>query len=125
MHSKVSKYISIMSVVLIVILIAWFYLLGGIRGLEGVAWILGILGAPLTFLDFFLFKFNITRGFIPSFIAIVSLYLLQYQLIALMFRKNILNLKTKIGLLFTMSTIILIAICATAMAHIIFAKPKI
>ncbi len=124
MRSKLSNIISIISILIALILTSWVSFLGGRRGLEGVAWILGILGAPVTFLDFLLYKFNITQGFIASFIVIVFLYLLQYQLLALLFKKNILNFKTKLGLFLSLVSIGLIIISGIIMFSIIFAKPN-
>lgn len=125
MHQKLSISISLTSIALAIILIAWFFLSGGTSGLEGAAWIIAILGAPTTFLDFILYKLNFTQGFTSSFLAIIFLYLAQYQLIAILFKKGVLNLRTKLGTFFVLVTIALIILSATIMTNIIFAKPKL
>jgi len=59
----------------------------GKEGLIGAAWVLNIIGSPLTFLTHLIFKLKYFRGLYKQYFLISFLYLLQYQLIAVFFYK--------------------------------------
>ena len=86
---------------------------------ESAGWILATLGAPTTFLCWILYKIGIGKEYIPSFIWICLFYLLQYQLIALLFYKGIINLTSKKGVAYIGAIIVIIVVSASIMWKII------
>ncbi len=121
MRKVLSFGISILSIVVGIILVARSYISygTGYGFAESAGWILATLGAPTTFLYWILYKIGIGKGYIPSFIWICSFYLLQYQLIALLFYKGIINLTSKKGIAYIGTIVITIVISANIMWRII------
>ena len=79
MSNILSVCISSFSIIIAVILIMYHYFSYGIKGLEGAGWILAVLGAPTTLLDFFIYKLGISKGNIIADLVWVTLfYLIQY-----------------------------------------------
>lgn len=113
--------ISILSVVVGIAVIIGCYITGGKVGLwEGSAlWILATLGAPTTFLGWVLSKIGLATGFISSYILVSFFYLLQYQLIAYLIYKEIINLASKSGIIYLTIILITILISAKIMWNII------
>lgn len=113
--------ISILSIIVGVIIIVGCYIMGGKTALwEGAAgWILATLGAPTTFLGWILAKIGLVKGFIPSYISVCFFYLLQYQLIALLIYKGIINLTSKSGIIYLIVILIIILVSAKIMWNIV------
>ena len=107
MRNKLAILVSIFSIMIAVVLIIFSYVVGGINGLEGAGWILGVLGAPTTLLDFFIYKAGLSRGLIPDLIWIIFFYLVQYQFIAMLVATS--KGKRRIILAFLIFVIILIS----------------
>jgi hypothetical protein len=112
MRKKIGILISISSIIIAAIVIMYYYPSGGYNGLIGASWILAILGAPTTLLDIVLYKFGISRGLISDFIWICFFYLIQYQLIAVLFYKKF-NKKIKIIFLFLIFIVIVVSASIT------------
>lgn len=117
--------ISILSVIIGVVVIAGYCIIYGVgRGsIETATLILSILGAPTTLLDFILqkigfYKSGLLKG-IWNCIPIWFFYLLQYQLIALLIYKGIVDITTKKGIIYLIGIIIIILISAYIMYRII------
>ena len=113
--------ISILSIIIGIIVMVGGYIIYGKRGfLEGApGWILGTLGAPTTFLTWITYKIGLERGIISQYIWICFFYLLQYQLIALLIYKGIINLTSKSGIIYLIIILVTILISAKVMWNIV------
>jgi len=113
--------ISILSIIIGIIVMVGGYIIYGKQGfLEGApAWILGPLGAPTTFLSWIIAKINLSNSIISQYFWICFLYLLQYQLIAVLIYKEIISLTKKSGIIYLIIIFVIILISAKIMWNII------
>ncbi|MBU1727146.1 MAG: hypothetical protein KJ880_05905 [Candidatus Omnitrophica bacterium] len=122
MNTIISVIISFLSIIVEISLIIKYYTQGGISGLEGAGWLISVLGAPTTFLQWILYKTGVTKGYIPSLIALFLLYLLQYQVIAFLIYKKVINFNSIGSLIFVIILILVIVFSAIIMWNIIMGK---
>lgn len=117
--------ISILSIILGVGVVVGYCIAYGVAkwSIESATWILFVLGAPTTLLNFILEKAGFyTSGLLKGVwncIPIWFFYLLQYQLIALLIYKGIINLTSKSGIIYLIIVIVTILISAKIMWNII------
>lgn len=111
--------ISILSIIVGVVVILKNYIASPKEGLIAAGWILGTLGAPTSFLIWFVYKLGFVKSFTSSLIWICFLYLLQYQLIALLIYKGIIDITIKKGIIWLIGIIIVIVISANIMCRVI------
>lgn len=113
--------ISILSIIIGILVMVGGYIIYGKQGFfEGVpGWILCTLGAPTTFLYWIIYKIGLERGIISQYTWICFFYLLQYQLIALLIYKGIINLTSKSGIIYLIIILITILISAKVMWNIV------
>jgi hypothetical protein len=113
--------ISILSIIVGICVVVGYCAVNGLAkwSIESASWILFVLGAPTTLLDLILQKTNfyqsgILKG-IWNGLPIWLLYLLQYQLIALLIYKGVIDITTKKGIfvLIGITIIILISVKIT------------
>lgn len=114
--------ISILSIIVGIIIILKYYIASPKEGLIGAAWTLLTLGAPTTFLNWFIYKLGFSKNFISSLIWICFFYLLQYQLIALLIYKGIIDVTTRKGISYLIAILIIIIISANIMWRIIMGR---
>lgn len=121
MQKIVSIFISIFSLIIGIIIMVGAYVFYGKQGfLEGApAWILGPLGAPMTYLSWIIAKVGLSKSIISQYCWICFLYVLQYQIIALLIYKGIIELASKKGIIFLVLIIFVILISAVLMFSII------
>jgi hypothetical protein len=117
--------ISILSIVVGIAVVVRYYISygTGYGFCESAGWTLATLGAPTTFLYWVLSKIGIGKGHISSFIWICSLYLLQYQLVAFLIYKEIINLVSKRGVISLLIIVALILISAKIMWNVLGLSP--
>lgn len=109
--------ISVLSIIIGIVVMVGGYFVYGKRGFfEGApAWILGFLGAPTTFLYWIIDKIGFSQGIFSQYFWACFLYLLQYQLIALLIYKEIINVTKKSGIVYLIIIFIIILISAKIM----------
>lgn len=104
--------VSIISIFVGITVIMYY---GAGNGLVGSFWVLGILGAPTTFLYLPILMTGLHKNsFIIPYIVVYGLYFLQYQLLAFLFFKfhKIIDIKIYIGI------VIVILISASLMYYL-------
>ena len=111
--------ISILSFIVGIIIIIKYNCFAGGEGLIGASWILGTLGAPMTFLSLIVDKMGLSGGIISQFIWVCLFYLLQYQLISVLFFKGIINICSKSGIFYIILLSFVILVSAKMMWSII------
>jgi len=113
--------VSILSIIVgLGVVTAYCIIYGAWRGsIESATWILFIFGAPTTLLDLVLQKTGFYEsGFLKGIwnaIPIWFLYLLQYQVLALLIYKGIIDLTTRRGIVCLVGIAIIILISAKIM----------
>jgi hypothetical protein len=119
--------ISILSIVVGIAVVVRYYLSygTGYGFCESAGWTLATLGAPVTFLYWALSKIGIGKSHISSFIWICFLYLLQYQLIAFLIYKEIINLSSKRGIISLLIIVAFILISAKIMWNVLGLNPPL
>lgn len=109
--------ISISSIIIGIAVILKYYITFG-KGYgfcEGAGWTLLTLGAPTTFLTWIVGK--VSKGSISVLLWICFLYLLQYQLIAYLIYKEVINLTSKSGIIYLIIIVTAILIGVTIMQN--------
>jgi hypothetical protein len=124
MKDILSLCVSVLSILIGIIVLVGGYLFYGKGGFsEGaLGWILATLGAPTTFLYWFIYKLGLTKSIISQYAWICFLYLLQYQIIAFLIYKEIINLSKKSGIIYLITIIIIVLISAKIMWNIVIAR---
>lgn len=113
--------ISIVSIIGGLFIIIGGYFLYGKQGFfEGApAWILAPIGAPTTFLCWGIYKLGLSRSIISEYIWLYIFYLLQYQLIAVLIYKGVIDLTSKKGIICIIVVVVTIFLSAVTMWNII------
>jgi hypothetical protein len=117
-----SLFISILSIVALLVVILKYHCIAGGEGLIGAAWILGTLGAPMTFLCLIVDKIGLNKSLVSQFIWVCFFYLLKYQLVAFLLywlNRNNTVFFSKKNLIFVFIVLVVIIIGAIVMYRII------
>ncbi len=121
MRYIISLSISIFSIIIgLVIIIGGYFFYGKQGFFEGVpAWILGTVGAPTTFLCWIVGKIGLSKSIISQYVWLYFFYLLQYQIIAILIYRGVINLSSRRGVVYTIIILGTILISAKIMWNII------
>ncbi len=124
MKRTIGRCISIFSIIIGIFIIIGGYFLWGKRGFQEGApgWILGTIGAPITFLSWVVEKLGLSRSITSQYIWLSIFYLLQYQLIAVLIYKGVIDLTSKKGIICIIVIVVTIFLSAVTMWNIIMGR---
>ena len=121
MKNILSLCITILSILIgIIVLLGGYFFYGKGGFSEGASgWILATLGAPTTFLYWFIYKLGLSKSIILQYAWVSFLYLLQYLVIAFLIYKDIISLSKKSGIIYLILIFVIILISGKTMWNIV------
>ncbi len=117
--------VSVLSIAVCLYLFILYYSPQGYYSLQGVGWILGVLGFPATLLYFVVYWFKLSKSILSDIIWISFFYLLQYQLLAIyiyrLCKTNVISQKAS----FRISALLIIIILIVMVVYKIAFRPQL